>query len=113
MASRFWSSICTGSDGSAAVDVASRFMIFKPSTAGVPSEAFVPSGVRMLPPALATRVLNQTVVPSYWAPWISIRCGLPCFASASASLIIWFQVVGGVFTRSDRYHSSWVLLLYG
>ena len=27
MASRFWSSICTGSDGSAATDVASRFMI--------------------------------------------------------------------------------------
>ena len=34
MASRFWSSICTGSDGSAADEVASRFMIFRASTAG-------------------------------------------------------------------------------
>ena len=65
----------------------------------------------MLPPALETMVLNQTVVPSYWAPWISIRCGLPCLASASASLIISSQVLGGVFTRSERYHRSWVLLL--
>ena len=88
MASRFWSSICTGSDGSAAFDVASRFMVFKAVTAGGPSDACCEFGVRMLPPALATMVLNQTVVPSYWAPWISIRCGLPCLASASASLII-------------------------
>ena len=67
----------------------------------------------MLPPALEIRVLNQTVVPSYCAPWISIRCGLPSLASCSASVIIWSQVAGGVFTRSSRYHSSWVLLLYG
>ncbi len=27
--------------------------------------------------------------------------------------IIWSQVFGGVGTRSERYQSSWVLLLYG
>ncbi len=67
----------------------------------------------MLPPALATSVLNQTTVPSYWAPWISMRCGLPALASCSASANICAHVFGGVFTRSERYQSSWVLLLYG
>ena len=28
-------------------------------------------------------------------------------------MIIWAQVTGGVLTRSDRYHSSWVLLKSG
>src|SRR5579859_5943148 len=67
----------------------------------------------MVPPALFTIVLNHTVVPSYCAPWISIRCGLPALASCSASEIIWAPVVGGFGTRSERYHSSWVLLLSG
>src|SRR5262249_50739548 len=111
MASRFVSSICTGSDGSAAGDVARRFMMLRAFTAGAPSETCCAFGVNTPPPALASRVLNQTVTPSYWAPWISIRCGLPCLASASASLIISVQVLGGDFTRSERYHSSWVLLL--
>src|SRR6185437_14422986 len=72
--------------------------------AGGPSLAEVDVAFRMLPPELATSVLNQTTTPSYWAPWISIRCGLPCLARAWASANIWAQVVGGVFTRSDRYH---------
>ena len=88
-------------------------MIDSALTAGGPSWAAVEVGFRMLPPALATSVLNHTTVPSYCAPWISMRCGLPCLASCSASLIICAQVFGGVFTRSDRYQSSWVLLLYG
>src|SRR5262249_22136375 len=88
-------------------------MIDSALTAGGPSRAAVEAGFRMLPPALATSVLNQTTVPSYCAPWISMRCGLPCLASCSASLIISAHVFGGVFTRSERYHSSWVLLLYG
>ena len=82
-------------------------------TAGGPSDTCWASAVRTLPPALASMVLNQTVTPSYWAPWISIRCGLPSLASCSESAIIWAQVVGGVVTRSDRYHSSWVLVLSG
>ena len=73
----------------------------------------MPSALSMLPPALATSVLNQTATPSYWAPWISMRCGLPCLASWVESLIISSQVVGGFGTRSERYQSSWVLLLYG
>src|SRR5262249_54728995 len=88
-------------------------MIDSALTAGGPSWAAVEAGFRMLPPALATSVLNQTTVPSYWAPWISMRCGLPCLASCSASLIISAHVFGGVFTRSERYQSNWVLLLYG
>src|SRR5262245_56970612 len=111
IASRFWSSICTGSDGSATNEMASCFMIDSALTAGGPSWAAVEAGFRMLPPALTVSVLNQTTVPSYWAPWISIRCGLPCLASCSASLIICAHVFGGVFTRSERYQSSWVLLL--
>ena len=42
-----------------------------------------------------------------------MRCGLPSFFSCSASASIWAQVFGGVLTRSERYHSSWVLLLSG
>src|SRR6201986_2235272 len=82
-------------------------------TAAAPSLAAVDVAFRMLPPELATSVLNQTTTPSYWAPWISIRCGLPSLASCCASANICAHVLGGVFTRSDRYHSSWVLLLYG
>src|SRR5258708_7504300 len=88
-------------------------MIDSALIAGGPSWAAVEAGFRMLPPALTVSVLNQTTVPSYWAPWISIRCGLPCLASVSASLNICAHVFGGVFTRSERYHRSWVLLLYG
>src|ERR1700722_18913942 len=113
MASRFWFSICTSSDGSAADEVASCFMIDRALTAGAPSVTLFASGLRIVPPALATIVLNQTVAPSYWAPWISMRWGLPALASCSASASICAQVVGGFGTRSERYHSSWVLLLSG
>ena len=88
-------------------------MIVSAVMAGLPSATCVASGVSTLPPALASMVLNQTVAPSYCAPWISIRCGLPSFASLIESLIIWVQVFGGVLTRSERYHSSWVLVLSG
>src|SRR5258708_24082973 len=88
-------------------------MIDRALTAGAPSVTLAASGFRLVPPALATIVLNQTVVPSYCAPWISIRCGLPCLASCSASAIICAQVVGGVGTRSEGYQSSWVLVLAG
>ena len=43
-------------------------MIDSALTAGGPSWAAVEAGFRMLPPALAVSVLNQTTVPSYWAP---------------------------------------------
>ena len=72
MASRFWFSICTSSDGSAAEEVASSFMIDRALTAGAPSVTLVASGFRIVPPALATMVLNHTVAPSYCAPWISM-----------------------------------------
>src|SRR5215207_3352779 len=42
-----------------------------------------------------------------------MRWGLPWRARASAWRIISAQVVGGLGTRSLRYHSSWVLLLNG
>src|ERR1700730_18153437 len=102
MASRFWFSICTGSDGYAAGPLASCFMIDRALTAGAPSVTLVASGFRIVPPALDTIVLNQTVAPSYCAPWISIRCGLPALASWIESLIISVQVAGGVGTRSER-----------
>src|SRR5262249_33072515 len=103
----------TSRDGSAATDVASLFMILSAVMAGLPSATCAASGVSTLPPALASIVLNQTVAPSYCAPWISIRCGLPCLASLIASLIISVQVFGGVLTRAERYHRNWVLVLSG
>src|SRR5260370_19372109 len=88
-------------------------MIDSAVTAGALSVTLVASGFSTVPPALETIVLNQTVPPSYCAPWISMRCGLPCLASCSASEIISAQVVGGVGTRSDRYHSRWGLVFSG
>src|SRR5262249_16254315 len=88
-------------------------MIDSALTAGGPSWAAVEAGFRMLPPALTVSVLNQTTIPSYWRPWIWMRGALRCLARCSGSLIICAHVFGGVFTRSDRYQSSWVLLLYG
>ncbi len=38
---------------------------------------------------------------------------MPSFFSCSASAIICAHVFGGVFTRSERYHNSWVLVLAG
>ena len=72
MASRLSFSICTPSDGSAAGELASCFMIDRAFTAGAPNVTLVASGFTMLPPALAFIVLNHTVVPSYCAPWISM-----------------------------------------
>ncbi len=86
-------------------------MMLSALTAGAPSATCAAFGVSTLPPALASSVLNHTTTPSYCAPWISIRCGLPCCASLAASANISAQVFGGFGTRSERYHSSWVLLL--
>src|SRR5207302_697646 len=69
----------------------------------VSSTASLPLSSRMRPPAEATRLLNHTVRPSYCAPWISTRPGLPCWRRAIACSIIWSQVAGGVGTRSLRY----------
>src|ERR1044072_367989 len=113
MASRFWSSIWLGREGSAAGDFARFRMIPAARTAGGPREGAVAVALRMEPPALLISVLNQTVRPSYWAPWISTKCGLPCRARAPAMASISAQVLGGVGTRSLRYHRSWVLVLYG
>src|ERR1700685_2510928 len=88
-------------------------MIDRALTAGSPSVTFVAVGFRMVPPSLATNVLNQTVTPSYCAPWISIRCALPSFFSCAASANICAQVLGGFGTSAELYHSSWVLLLSG
>ena len=41
-------------------------------TAGAPSDTPCALAVSTLPPALASIVLNQTVAPSYCAPWISM-----------------------------------------
>src|SRR5437762_325694 len=81
--------------------------------AGSPMEGAVEFLLRTLPPALLISELNHTVRPSYWAPWISMRCGLPCLASCAASEIISPHVFGGFGTRSDRYQSSSVLELNG
>src|SRR3954469_15691889 len=64
----------------------------------------------IVPPAEATSELNHTVVPSYWAPWISIR---PALGRPSACLINPSHVVAGSLTRSLRYQSSWVFVLAG
>jgi hypothetical protein len=77
-----------------------------------PTRIFL-SGLRMPPPAESTNELNHTVRPSYLAPCSSMKCGLPCLASLIASSIISFHVLGGVGTRSLRYHSNWVLELIG
>src|SRR5204863_9256755 len=41
----------------------------------------------------------------------SIRPGLPCWRSATASLIIWPHVAGGTGTRALRYHTSCEVVL--
>src|SRR4051794_22122672 len=64
----------------------------------------------IVPPADATSELNHTVVPSYCAPWISIR---PACDRLVACLMSPSQVVAGFLTRSLRYQSSWVLVLAG
>ena len=71
MARRFWSSIWLGREGSAAGEFASSRMTVAACTAGGPREGSVALGLRMVPPALLMSELNQTVRPSYWAPWIS------------------------------------------
>src|SRR6266496_4059113 len=88
-------------------------MMLSALTAGAPSATCAAFGVSTLPPALASSVLNHTTTPSYWAPWISIRCGLPCCASLGAWPHIPAQVFGGFGTRSERYYGSWVARLYG
>ncbi len=113
MASRFWSSICTGSDGSAAGEVASSFMIESALTAGAPNVTFdrvrvedraagaphhrvEPDGRSFVLGALDLDVVR-----------LSLLRKLLCVSDHLA------HVVGGDFTRSERYHSSWVLLLSG
>src|SRR4051812_16764366 len=75
---------------------------------GAPSVTLLPATI--VPPADCTRALNQTVVPSYWAPWISIR---PAFGRLDAWAMRPSQVDAGFLTRSLRYQSSCVLLLAG
>jgi hypothetical protein len=62
-AMRFWSSFCTDSDGSAALEVASLCMIPAAVAAGGPMFG-CPLPLRIVPPADATRALNHTVRPS-------------------------------------------------
>ena len=64
----------------------------------------------IVPPADATSELNHTVVPSYCAPWISMR---PALGSDSACLMRPSHVVAGFLTRSLRYQSSCVFVFAG
>src|SRR3954466_391766 len=64
----------------------------------------------MLPPPETTSELNQTVVPSYWAPWISMRPALGRFEACAISPS---HVSAGLATRSLRYQSSCVLVFAG
>src|SRR3954451_14283577 len=105
---RFWSSFCALSDGSAALEVPSLCMIRAAlSHAGLGVGLLLTT---MAPPPPATRELNHTVVPSYCAPWISMR---PALGSDSACLMRPSHVVAGFLTRSLRYQSSCVLVLAG
>src|SRR6185312_5451134 len=113
-----WNATCPGpscetlSDGSAPAEVASWRMVDAAMAAGLPRTTWL-SGERMWPPAELTSELNHTVRPSYWAPCSSMKCGLPSAARWLASAIICAQVVGGLDTRSLRYHSSSVFELMG
>src|SRR3954449_3375711 len=105
---RFWSSFCALSDGSAAFDVPSlRMMRAAFSHAGLGVGLLLTT---IVPPPPATSELNHTVVPSYWAPWISMR---PAFGSAEACAIRPSHVAAGFLTRSLRYQSSCVFVFAG
>ena len=114
MASRLSFSIWTDSDGSAAGDVARLRMIVSASTAGGPSDGLV--AVRGEHAAAGAR--EQRVEPHRDA-LVLVALDLDVVRLAllgevrRPSSIISSHVAGGVGTRSDRYHSSWVLLLNG
>src|SRR3954449_2069441 len=105
---RFWSSFCALSDGSAAFDVPSLCMMRAAFSQAGPGVGLLLT--TMVPPPEATSELNQTVVPSYCAPWISMR---PAFGRAEACAMSPSHVVAGCLTRSLRYQSSCVLVLAG
>src|SRR3954451_10358309 len=105
---RFWSSFCALSDGSVAFDVPSLCMIRAAFCHAAPGVGLLLT--TMVPPPEATSELNQTVVPSYCAPWISMR---PALGRAEACAMSPSQVPAGFLTRSLRYQSSCVLVLAG
>jgi len=69
------------------------------------------------PPSLDPIVLNQTVAPSYCAPWIvdvgALAPPWPDPHHPSASAIISAQVVGASVPGHDRYHISWYCCCLG
>src|ERR687887_364791 len=107
-ARRAWSSLALASDGSAAGEWASLAMMSAACWAGGPSVTLSP--FRIDPPADWTRELNQTVTPSYCAPWISMYGAFLIFEAVSMSPV---HVSGGLLTRSLRYQSSCVLEFAG
>src|SRR4051794_12200336 len=92
--------------GSPAGDDASRFMIRAATAPGGPSVTRLFSTIE--PPAAALSELNHTVVPSYWAPMVTMWVFM---------LVAWVMrpshVLAGTFTLSLRYQSSWVLVFAG
>src|SRR5262245_49838327 len=108
-ASRVGSSIEFDRFGSATPEVARLWITVAALTAGSPSET-LPFWSTTEPPAELISVLNHTVSPSYWAPWISMVPFLPSFL---AIWIISSHVLGGVGTRSLRYQRNCTLDVNG
>src|SRR5271156_1004016 len=106
-------------EGSAPGAVATDFMICNALTvavrcAGVSVRVTVlPSSESTWPPALSSSVLNQTTTPSFWLACTPIQLGPPAACNRAASSSTALHVSGGLFIKSGRYQSNWVLVLTG
>ena len=58
-------------------------------------------------------MLNQTITASFWLACTPIQLGPPAACSRVASSITPSHVDGGVFIKSVRYQSNWVLVVTG
>src|SRR3954451_20282545 len=99
-------------DGSAPGAVATDLMICSALTvaarcSGVSvSVTVLPSSESTCPPALSSKVLNQTTRPSYCLACTAIQLGFPAACSRVASATMPSHVVGGVSIKSARYQSN-------
>ena len=73
----------------------------------------LPSSDSTLPPALVSKVLNQTTRPSYCLACTAIQLGPPAVCSRVACATMSSQVAGASGIRSARYQSIWVLVVMG
>ena len=111
--SRTGSSVALLNDGEVTPDVANRWSCSSALTVPSSITAFLPSSLRILPPALG----GQGVVEHHQALVLGAHgehlVGLALALEVLATVIISSQVFGGSGTRSLRYQSSCTLVFFG